>query len=630
MAFVAAPLTRTDAALLRRLEVPRARQWVAAAMIAGGGFVALILTLTNTTLPVCTIASPCAPDPGSKAIYTGMAAVIALAVVERRLAAYTMVVTAAGLLYYNHLHPGQAPATFATAAVVAAAVWCVAWAELNRPRRAPAGWKPEKQSAPAPQIPVRSRPIGALIGLALIALGFAAVVYGQARQASVEAQMRDATVAQVKVVGHPNTFVIRVAWPPDSTSDITVKSTRPYRFESTTSIAVDDKGLLQPLAEPYDGSFFWTYAVALWLGGLGLALVNLRRVVPLRRLTRRPQPATWVYVRRRSGHVLLFSGEATAADLPFAELPVRDDLMREFTPSLLVSSTAAPLPRGTNPQMLPPERATLYGTPIPGRYCTVTVGSLTLSPKGPLRTTQDMLPFGSLVEEAGSTRPADASEPPDTPEPPQAPAEVTPAEHVDERPLTPEEQRRIRPEDAATGPDQVLYHQLSRVLAYGLVLAAAIVVALGLSGPAGGVGAAWLRTVLVAVVLGLANYAGWRLWLRPVVAWSGGGVTVRSSWRRPTALAWSSVSRIGRVGGRVWLDTARGGIMSAAPWQTRWFSGRSPDQLTLALRQARLKSRSSLAAPPASTPGDRRDVALMWLVQAGATIAVVAWLARPA
>src|SRR5262249_39936841 len=151
--------------------------------------------------------------------------------------------------------------------------------------------------------------------------------------------------------------------------------------------------------------------------------------------------------------------------------------------------------------------------------------------------------------------------------------EASTADRVDERALTPEEQRRIRPDDAAATPDQVLYHRLSRLLAYGLVLVGLVVVALCLSGAAGGGCGGWVRVLLVAVVLGLANYAGWRTWLRPMVAWSGGGVTVRPPWRRPTALAWPAVSRVGRVGGRVWLDTARTGIMSAAPWPTRWGAG---------------------------------------------------------
>lgn len=560
MAFVATPLTKTDAALLCRLEVPRSRQWLAAAMISGAGFMSLVLVLTNTTLPVCTPTSPCGSDPGAKVIYTLMGAVVALAFVQRRLAAMTAVAAAAGLLYYNHLHPAQAPKDFATITVVVVAVWSLAWAEWTRTRPAPKGWKPEPQPVPAPRIRVPIQPIGAMIGLALIALGIVSVVYGTARQASVDAQMRAARVVQVLVVGHPSTFVIRVQYPPGKTTDITVKSVRAYPVSRPTTVAVDDHGLVQPVAEPYDGSFFWAYASGLGLAGLGLAWFSLERIVPRRRLLRRPQPATAVYIRRRHGAVLLFAGDANVVDLPFAELPVRDDLMREFTPSLLATTASAPaLPMGTNPQMLPPEPATLHGTPIPGRWCTVTVGELTLSPKGPLRTTQDMLPFGSIAE--GATVPAH-----------QATTEVT--ETGGERALTAEERGRIRPEDATATPDQVLYHRLSRLLAYGLILVGLVVAAwaAGLTGPAAG----WPRLLVVAAVLGVANFAGWRLWLRPLVAWSGGGVAIRPSWRRPTTLAWSSVTAVGRVGAQVWLDTARQGVMAAAPWQTRWVPAAGP------------------------------------------------------
>jgi hypothetical protein len=266
--------------------------------------------------------------------------------------------------------------------------------------------------------------------------------------------------------------------------------------------------------------------------------------------------------------------------------------------------------------MLPPEPAVLYGIPIPGRWCTVTIGELTLSANGPLRTTQDMLPFGSLHDAAA---------------PPAAPRDQEPDEdagtRVDERSLTAEERRRARPDDAAAAPDHVRYHRLSRLIAYGLILVVAVVAgwAAGLFGQTDG----WPRTLIAVVVLGLLNYAGWRVWLRPMVAFSGGGVAIRPVWRRPTALAWTSVNRVGRVGGQVWLDVAGTGVVSAAPWSTRFGAGRSPDQLMLALRQARGHHRASLAVPPTAAPGDRRDALLVLALQAVATLAALAWLIGP-
>ena len=78
---------------------------------------------------------------------------------------------------------------------------------------------------PAPQIPVRTAPIGALVGLVLIVLGIGAVFYGQARQASVDAQMSRATVVAARVIGKPSSFTLRIAYPPGSSSEINVKST---------------------------------------------------------------------------------------------------------------------------------------------------------------------------------------------------------------------------------------------------------------------------------------------------------------------------------------------------------------------------------------------------------------------
>jgi hypothetical protein len=133
-----------------------------------------------------------------------------------------------------------------------------------------------------------------------------------------------------------------------------------YPVGSSLRLAVDDRGLRQPLAERYDLSVFYTLAAMLGLIGVGLAWRFVDVALAQRRFFGRAQPVRRVRVRRGERRVYLYDGS-----LPVAELRVRDSI--------------APVAGHE------PEPATLYGTPVPGEWCTVTLDSTTLSPRYPLR-----------------------------------------------------------------------------------------------------------------------------------------------------------------------------------------------------------------------------------------------------
>jgi hypothetical protein len=112
-------------------------------------------------------------------------------------------------------------------------------------------------------------------------------------------------------------------------------------------------------------------------------------------------------IRRHSDRVLLFAGNAGSTETPFAEIPVRDDLLglegtpgsfkTPYTRPPFIDATFNSSLFGLRPGQVPahPESAVLYGRPVRGQWCTVRVGGQTLFPSGPLRATLDTVPFGA-------------------------------------------------------------------------------------------------------------------------------------------------------------------------------------------------------------------------------------------
>jgi hypothetical protein len=328
------------------------------------------------------------------------------------------VLTAAAMFWLGPRHPEDPVPTGLYVVFAASALWCVAWALFaSAERRANSssdvasgqlGWS---IAASRPPEPNETRGVGLRFGLLFGVLLVLGAVGGAAvtayRQVSVDAQQRAARTVTAAVIGHPDEFTVRVAYPNSASTDIGVLETAGYPVDSQVRLAVDDRGLVQLIAEPYDITLFYSLAIVAGLFGVALLWRARDFSAPRRRLFREPQPESVVYIRRRSDRVLLFAGNAGPTETPFAEIPVRDDLLGlEGTPGTFKSPyTRAPFIAGTfnaslfglNPDQVAahPESAVLYGRPVRDQWCTVRVGGQTLFPSGPLRATLDTVPFGA-------------------------------------------------------------------------------------------------------------------------------------------------------------------------------------------------------------------------------------------
>jgi hypothetical protein len=105
--------------------------------------------------------------------------------------------------------------------------------------------------------------------------------------------------------------------------------------------------------------------------------------------------------------------------------------------------------------------------------------------------------------------------------------------------------------------------------------------------------AAALAAAVVATVV--CFVIGWRVWLRPAVAWNGGGVTVRgvSGW---VIARWPEVAHVVAEGEVVHVTTASGQTITV-PAQVRR-GGRTAESLRAGLEHARGRYDPSVEPPP--------------------------------
>jgi Bacterial PH domain len=665
---VPALLTTSDANLLRHATTPRGRQRLAAWMIFFGGLAAFFFTVATKPDVPCSEATPCGPDLGTSLIFGLLMGSIVVAFLHRWVAALAIAANAVTVFCYDRLHPALAAPRWGYLALAGVSVWCVVWAGIGtaEQRRAlrPA-WPDAREPAwpgtalpPPPQRPIRRRRLGAISGLLLILVAIALLVGGTYRQARADTQQGAAAIITGQVAAHPDEFTLRVVYPDRPALDVDVQAATAYPVGTTVRLAVDDQGLRQLLSEPYDATFWHAFAYLLAVIGIGVWWRTVDRNGSLRRLFRQPQPASAVYVRRRWNHVLIFAGDASATDVPFAEIPVRDALMESYPdPVERVTNDSAAERADADGQVeedveedeeydndeydndeydnedelaerwlrLPPEPAVLYGTPMPGQWCTVTLGQLTLSPRRPLRGTFDTVAFGSGGEPyraatVGGTRrsyyPAEDG------------AEAYPDTDGDEialtaeRPLTHDEIGRLPAEDVVASPERVHLYRVHRLVAFGLTLSLPLVLAPWLRWLAGLV-SGWALYGVLATCVGVALWVGWRMWMRPMVAWNGGGVTIRGAFRsRTTTLPWSQVTAVRRDGDLVTLHTRGDGFVLPARPGIRWLGGRDATELSLGLRHSRVRSHPGIAPPSETGRGDRRDAVLLWLFGAAMTLAL--------
>jgi hypothetical protein len=562
---VPSPLRTVDA---RRLSDPlpgRRRRRAASWLVVAAGVADLVVLGFAAQSHRCTETSPCGPDV-TGGVIVGLVTILPfLGFVHLWLAATCAATLAVVLAGYDLAYPSTASPLWAHLVTVAVAAVCVLVASWTPLRYTAPTWPTELP--PRPPGAVRAGRAVAYLGLGLIAAGLACGVWSTFRQAEADAQQQAARVIVATVVSHADEYTLKVLRADGQSSTVDVLDVNDYPVGQALRLAVDDRGLRQPLSEPYDASLWWLLVMVLGVPGVGLVWRFADRAAGLHRLFREPVAVSQVYLRRRADRVLLFAGDAGPDDLPFGEIEVRDEIL---PPVELVPGPNAEEQAVLYALAQPVESTVLYGLPVPGQWCTVTLDQIALTPRQPLQASTDRMPRG--------------------------PAEGAP----NEREPTADEIVTLRPEEVAAAPVDVHIHRAHRVVAFTRTLLLPLVAA-----PV----VIWVAhsarpNVLYAVVAGVVAiglWIGWQSWIRPVAAWNAGGLTVRGAYRRHFwTVPWSEVTSVDTDGEMVLVRATEDG--HALPTLPR-FGDRNAAQLAHALNHARDNARPGID-PPIPPAGD--------------------------
>src|SRR5262245_19905073 len=301
---------------------------------------------------------------------------------------------------------------------------------------------------------------------------------------------------------------------------------------------VDDRGLHQPVSEPYDASGWLFLGVFL----AAVAAAATARGVEIghgpARLFDEAQPVTEVSVLVGPGAVAVFAGDARPGEPAVAEIRTR----------------LRPAPaRGGRP-------ASLFGVPAPGHWCAVVVDGEALAPTRPLATAGILAPpYG--VDDLGRAV-------------------------VPRGPLRPEELAALRPTDREAPPDQLRFHMRSPV--GGCVIAAVAPLALMLPLRALFDLSYGVALLVSALALAASCALSWRLIMRDRIAWNGRGIAIVDAFG-DQRVGWSEVYAIEHDRDTVTVHTGRRRLVVGAGALFGLFGrgDRGAEELANALRHAR-------------------------------------------
>jgi hypothetical protein len=537
------------------------------------GTAAAILLLTVFTMPQapCTVAAPCRPEPVTAFAVGLLAAVAAMSFVHRWSAVGAAVVCTVVWPVSGRFDDadlgwrGSLPLILVAVTVMVARLRWPGTADMTPARRQP----------PAPQrLPSFTRPLAA--GVSLLFCGIAASVWTLWRQDRVTEQEATARTTTAVVREHLDDGAVIGVELPDGTSWHTeVLDGDDYPIGSSTEVLVDSAGLRQLRSEPYDITMLLLPTVT--TAGLAVAYLvgTAARRRSLRRLLTGPQPVRPVRAALRGEHlIVLVPGSADTAEQ--FTLPISGSVQDE-----------APAETSGGAQVRT-EPALLYGRARPGQWCVVQIGDRLHIPCEPVSRVE------TVRYDGNRGLPADID---DDGEPSVAKADLLPQ---DQDPTEPREYRLTSPQ------------------AWGRVVAA------GVCGAAGLAALAESSSSAVAAAAGVVGAMagtelGWRLYLRPRLRWSLGGVSAVTPWRRHR-MSWTpgsglDIDETGDVqvvdGHAEFTIPVRGGA-SHNEWQ-----------LVAALRHARRLAldRPELQEPPALMMPTRPSG--LHLIGAGLSIAIV-------
>lgn len=560
---------------------------------------AVMVTIVHTVAigtVQCTVASPCRPDViGSVAIGLLFVAAAAGGIVPR-LAGWLAGAFVVGLIVDERVFRLSTPSPWWTYLVDLIFVGvCLVAGGVDRERRPTdraAGWlaSVRRERPPEPTGTDLPRPgrIWRIVSVILVVLAAASLAWGAYVQRETDAQQQAAVRVSAEITSIVDEFTLVVRLPGGESATIGVLDAGSYEIGRPIDLYVDERGLRQPVAEPYDASG-WSF-LGVVLGGIGL-LCRRRGADELRRPRRlfdEDQPVTEVSVLPGHGTLAIYAGDARPGEPAVAELRTTAiGVVADENGSLHL--TGLDLEPGVQP-------ATLYGVPAPGRWCCVVVAGQPVVPARPLSAKVTAPPYGY----AGGT-----------PEPMAQP------------PLRAEEVAALRIDDRDGDPYAVREHRRHPGSGYATAAAMPLVlVSLVQLLPAVSYGTLLL---IAAVAAGVSCWLAWRLFLRSRIAWNRQGIAVIGA-IGAKRVPWRMVRSIEHDRDSVTIHTGYSGlVVGAGPiLGVIGRRGRSPAELANALRHAR-----STAAeldghdlPTVDPPRPPAGLYVLWLLYTP----VLAWL----
>jgi hypothetical protein len=413
-----------------------------------------------------------------------------------------------------------------------------------------------------------------LAGRVLLVAAVVCLGWGWIVQHRVDAQQQAATRVTAEVTAHVGESTVQVRLP-EGLVTVGVFDVANYPIGSDMVFYVDDRGLHQPVSEPYDATGWLFLGVFL----AAVAAAAIARGVEIGhgpvRLFDVAQPVTEVSVVVGVGVVAVYAGDARPGEPAVAEFRTR----------------LRPVPeRGIRP-------ASLFGVPAPGHWCAVVVDGEAIAPTRPLSTAGILAPpYG--VDELGRAV-------------------------VARGPLRAEELAALRPADREAPPDQLRFHARSPL--GGCVVAALAPLALILP----------LRTLfdlsygvalaVAAVALAISCGLSWRLIMRDRITWNGRGIAIVDAFGEQR-VGWSQVHAIEHDRDTVTVHTGQRRLVVGAGALFGVFGrgDRGAEELANALRHARSTAGDDPAEglPRLARPRPPLGLYAVWLLGTP----VLAWL----
>ncbi|MFY1695121.1 hypothetical protein [Solwaraspora sp. WMMA2101] len=253
----------SEARPLRRLLRPGNERWLLPATAAA---IFAVVIAASPEVP-CREASPCGPDPSANLLLGMLTVLPLLHWIQLEFASALAFAAPAALFAYDLSRPDEDAALWGYLLLVGLAA---GYAWLTRAARRPsqAGWR-------------RPAPSAVFFVVVLIGAALACVAFSVERQERADAQQRAAQILAATVRSHVSSSEIELDLPGDRPSIfVEVYDADDFPVGSTTRIAVDDRGLRQLVAEPYDASPWYALAAMLAIVGVGLGWRAVRTEPP--------------------------------------------------------------------------------------------------------------------------------------------------------------------------------------------------------------------------------------------------------------------------------------------------------------------------------------------------------------